>query len=83
MGAYDAANYSHMFHISDMNSNTTAFVMYQRPGTTGQDQFVLRIPTAGGLGSVTTIPEYAGHFFSYMFEPASRLPTIRVRIGST
>jgi len=67
LGPVDAANYSHMFHISDRNSNTHAFVQYQRPGTTGQDQFVLRIPTAGGLGSITTIPEYAGHVFSYMF----------------
>jgi hypothetical protein len=67
LGAYDAANYTHMFHISDMNSNSTAFVEYQRQGATGWDQFVLRIPTAGGLGSVTAIPEYAGHQFSYMF----------------
>jgi hypothetical protein len=70
LGAYDAANYTHMFHISDRNSNTTAFALYQRQGADGWDQYVLRIPTAGGLGTVTAIGDYSGHPFSYMFSAA-------------
>ncbi|RPH96619.1 T9SS C-terminal target domain-containing protein [candidate division KSB1 bacterium] len=67
IGAEDAANFSHMFHISDRNSATHFFVIFQKTGETGYDQYVLRCPTAGGMGTVTDVGEYAGHFFSYMF----------------
>jgi len=67
IGAEDAANYTHMFHLSARNPNDVAFAIYQVQGVDGYNQYVLRIPTAGGLGTITTISEYAGHPFSYIF----------------
>lgn len=53
-------------HISKMNASDFFFVMFQKTGTSGYDQYVMRVSTAGGaVGTVVSLNSYSGTYVSY------------------